>query len=166
MNLFNAFRNRRHSESQDPDAPVLSEADATLTGDYDRLGERDAVAGLSGRNQQELGAIETFERSHRGRSAVLNKLRYLQQPEPLPGYDALDADAIVAALATADVDTVKAVREYERKLLNRPSVMAAVAGSVRDRRDAAAPTDGRPATEQPLVEGNGLPPRPKPEQLS
>jgi hypothetical protein len=165
MNIFKAFRGDRKAETQDPDAPVLSDADATLTADYDRLGERDAVAGLAGRNQEELAAIETFERSHRGREAVLNKLRYLQQPEPLPGYDALDSDAIVEALATADVNTVKAVREYERKLLNRPAVMAAVASAVREERAAAGPIKDRPSAMPPLVEGNGLPPRQPPEQL-
>jgi hypothetical protein len=163
MKLFKAFRSDRRSEAQDPDAPVLSDADATLTSDYERLGERDAVAGLTGRNQEELAAIETFERSHRGREAVLNKLRYLQQPEPLPNYDALDPEAIVEILATADSNTVKAVREYERKLLNRPTVMAAVASAVRVQRAEVAPADGLPPALTPFVEGNGHPPRTKPD---
>ena len=162
MSLFDAFRNGKHGGAEDPDAPPLSEADAALTGDYGRLGERDAIAGLAGHNQEELGAIETFERSHRGREAVLNKLRYLQQREPFPGYDELDADAIAKTLVDADVETVKAVREYERKLQNRPAVMAAVARAIRELR-GKLPAEGEDVVQPPVV-GNGLPPRVQPEQ--
>ena len=52
------------------------------------LNERQAVAELAGFNQVELTAIETFERSHRGR-------------EPLPDYDGLEPDAIVEVLSNA-----------------------------------------------------------------
>ena len=90
MNLFTKFRNGSQRELGDSDAPALSASDADLTERYERLNERDAVTELGQLCQADLGAIETFERSHGDRSAVLNKLRYLRQPEPLPGYDQLE----------------------------------------------------------------------------
>jgi hypothetical protein len=46
---------------------------------------------------------------------VLDKLRYMRGGEPLPGYDALTTEEIAKALAGAEAETVKAVRDYERK---------------------------------------------------
>jgi hypothetical protein len=54
---------------------------------------------------------------------VLEKLRYMQGSEPLPGYDALTPEQIAEALADADAETVRAVRDYERKFAHRRSVM-------------------------------------------
>jgi hypothetical protein len=130
MNLFTKFRNGSQRELGDSDASALSASDADLTERYERLNERDAVTELGQLCQSDLGAIETFERSHRDRSAVLNKLRYLRQPEPLPGYDQLEPAAIAVALADADTPTVKLVREYERKMQGRPSVLKAVSLSL------------------------------------
>ena len=45
-------------------------------------------------SQVELAAIETYERSHRNRPEVLDKLRYMRGSEPLPGYDALSPEQI------------------------------------------------------------------------
>ena len=59
--------------------------------------------------------METYERAHGNRPAVLEKLRYMRGTEPLPGYDALTPEQIAEALAGADAETVKAVRDYERK---------------------------------------------------
>ena len=58
---------------------------------------------------------------------MLNRLRWLRGNEPLPGYDALDSDEIVRALAGADAATVKAVRSYERHHRDRRDVRAEVA---------------------------------------
>jgi hypothetical protein len=54
---------------------------------------------------------------------VLEKLRYMHPSEPLPGYDALSPEQIAEALADADAETVKAVRDYERKFGKRQQVM-------------------------------------------
>ena len=43
-----------------------------------------------------------------------DKLRYMRGSDPLPGYDALSPDEIATALSGAEVETVKAVRDYER----------------------------------------------------
>jgi hypothetical protein len=54
---------------------------------------------------------------------VLHKLGYMRTSEPLPGYDALSPEQIDKALAGADAETVKAVREYERKFGHRKQVL-------------------------------------------
>ncbi len=169
MNFLKTIRSMRSGAAPDaasPDAPP-SDADQALTDRYTKLSERQAVAQLSQFNQTELTAIEEFERTHRERDAVLDKLRYLRQPEPLPDYDALEPGAIATALAGADTETIKAVREYERKFQNRPTVNAEIVAAIRRLRPAAAAgADGPPAPdppEQPLVVGNGLPIKVRPE---
>jgi hypothetical protein len=77
--------------------------------------------------------VESYERSHRGREVVLNKLRYMRGSEPFPGYDALSVEEILAALEEADLETIGRVRGYERKFANRPRVLRAVAGVRRSR---------------------------------
>jgi hypothetical protein len=45
---------------------------------------------------------------------VLDKLRYMRGREPLPGYDALSLEEIVAALEEADLATIRKVRNPMR----------------------------------------------------
>ena len=90
---------------------------------YDRLGDKQIGARLSQLSQVELAALETYERAHANRPVVLDKLRYMRGSEPLPGYDALTTEQIAEALADADTETVKAVRDYERKFGHRQSVL-------------------------------------------
>jgi hypothetical protein len=90
---------------------------------YDDLDGKQVSERLSQLSQVELAAVETYERAHGNRPAVLDKLRYMQGTEPLPGYDALTPEQIAEALAGADADTVRAVRDYERKFRQRQAVM-------------------------------------------
>ena len=85
------------------------------------------IAHLSRLTQAELAAVEADERSHRKRPVVLNRLRWLRGTEPLPGYDALESDEIVRALAGVDQATLKGVRSYERRHRDRPDVRAEIA---------------------------------------
>ena len=85
------------------------------------------IARLSRLTQVELAAVEAHERSHRERPVVLNRLRWLRGTEPLPGYDALEPDEIVRALADADQATLKCVRSYERRHRDRRDVRAEIA---------------------------------------
>jgi hypothetical protein len=94
---------------------------------YDQLDGKQVFPQLSQLSQVELAAVEAHERSHRNRPIVLNRVRWLRGSEPLPGYDALETDAIVGALADADAQTVKAVRSYERHHRDRQAVRAEVA---------------------------------------
>jgi hypothetical protein len=115
---------------------------------YDQLDGNHLIPQLSHLSQVELAAVEAHERSHRERPVVLNRLRWLRGSEPLPGYDALDSDEIVRALAGADAATVRAVRSYERHHRDRREVWAeaarvlptarASAGQDRAREDKAA----------------------------
>jgi hypothetical protein len=146
MNLLNAFRNGGR-KADDASAPDLGD-NQNMVDRYAALGEREAVAELGQLNQAELIVVEEYERSHRDRSAVINKLRYLRQPEPLPGYDALDGKDVAAALADVDVPTLKAVREYERKMQARATVLQEVTNALHRATAAAGP---------PPVVGNGLP---------
>ena len=104
---------------------ATSDTELAIDG-YDRLDARKVVAQLPQHSQAELATIETHERSHKDRAAVLNKLGYLLGDEPLPGYDTLDPEQIATALDGADLDTAKRIREYERKFKRRSSVLDAV----------------------------------------
>lgn len=109
------------------------------------------VDGLSEHTQVELEAVESYERSHKARQPVFDKLRYLRGPEPLPGYDALGNEEIRAAVETADLATVKRVRAYERKFRNRPGVLEVVDRVRRARRKAspASVADYQPNSASP-----------------
>jgi hypothetical protein len=128
-------------------------ADATPTEEtrlpfagYDRLGAKELVARLAEHSQVELAAVERYERSHKGRAAVFDKLRYLRGREPLPGYDALSAEEILAAVQKADSATIKRVRGYERKFRKRPRVLDEV-DRIRHARRAAEPARTVPSYE-------------------
>ena len=86
---------------------------------YDQLKDKQISDQLSELSQVDLATIETYERAHASRPAVLEKLRYMRGSEPLPGYDELTPDEIATALAGANAKTVRAVRDYERKFGRR-----------------------------------------------
>ena len=101
---------------------------------YDGLKTKNVVASLSSRSQVELAEIESYERAHENRRVVFDKLRWLRQDEPLPGYDALSSEEVVAMLDEADVTTIKRVRGYERKFAARRVVLDEVTRLHRKRR--------------------------------
>ena len=101
---------------------------------YDGLKTKNVVASLSSRSQVELAEIESYERAHENRRVVFDKLRWLRQDEPLPGYDALSSEEVVATLDEADVTTIKRVRGYERKFAARRLVLDEVTRLHRKRR--------------------------------
>jgi hypothetical protein len=131
-----------------PDAspiPERSDHEAQLPfAGYDRLNARQVRDGLSGHSQVELEAVESYERSHEAREAVLNKLRYLRGSEPVAGYDALSVEEIFAVVRDADLETITRVRGYERKFANRPRVLDEV-GRVHRERRALQPASAAPA---------------------
>jgi hypothetical protein len=155
MSFLDTMRSRR-SGAPDADSPetALAEGDQSLVDRFAKLGERDAVQELVKFNQAELTVIEDFEHSHRSRKSVLDKLHYLRQPEPLPNYDALEPAAITEALEGAPIDTVKAVRDYERKHQNRTAVKQEVLGTM---------SESRARMMAETAEANGLPIKEEPE---
>jgi hypothetical protein len=114
---------------------------------YDRLDVHRLIPQLRLRSQVELADIDAYERSHGQRRPVLDKLRYLRNDEPIAGYDGMSVDQIVAALGSADVRTLDAVRDYETKLRLRGEVLAPVA----DLRRQAARIPGAPEAEPETV---------------
>jgi hypothetical protein len=127
MTFLDRLRDRSSlEEAGDPGPPEASSPEAgqlPIPG-YDQLDAKLVVARLSQLSQVELGAVEAYERSHKDRKALLDKLRYMRTSEPLAGYDALDSEGILKALAGADTNTVKAVRDYERKFKHRHAVLS------------------------------------------
>ena len=115
-----------HSALGAPDQELGAEPGLPFPG-YDRLDSRKVLDALSDHSQIELAAVEAYERAHKNREAVLDKLRWMRGSEPMPGYDALGAEEIVNALERADLTTIKKVRGYERKFANRPLVLEAAA---------------------------------------
>ena len=61
---------------------------------YEGLKTKEAIASLSSRSQVELAEIESYEHAHQNRLSVFDKLRWLRQDEPLPGYDALSSSEV------------------------------------------------------------------------
>ncbi len=108
---------------------------------YDDLKAKELIASLSSHSQVELAEVESYERNHEGRQAVFDKLRWLRQEEPLPGYDALSSGEVVSALDKADVVAIKRVRGYERKFGARREVLDEVARLHRERRVPLASRD-------------------------
>lgn len=110
---------------------------------YDGLKTKDLIASLSNRSQGELAQIESYERDHEDRESVFNKLRWLRGDEPLPGYDALSVDEVIAVLAKADVPALKRVRGYERKFGSRRDVLEEVDRLHKQRQGPLVPRDQR-----------------------
>ena len=108
---------------------------------YDRLKTKEVVASLSSRSQVELTEIETYEHAHENRLSVFDKLRWLRQDEPIPGYDALSSGEVVAALEESDLAAIKRVRGYERKFRARREVLEEVDRLHRERRAPLASRD-------------------------
>ena len=126
MKIRDAFRGRSSNHDATAD-PGDTSAEGLAIGSYDRQSPDHINEQLPRLSQIELTAVDEHERANRARPEVLNKLRYMRQPEPVEGYDALEAREVKAMLAGADGQTVRAVRDYERKFRNRPDVRAEAA---------------------------------------
>jgi hypothetical protein len=137
MKILDALRNFRSHSEVTGEKSSSSDAELPIPG-YDRLDDKEVGARLHGLSQVELAAVETYERSHKDRREVLAKLHYMHTIEPLPGYDALSAEQIVEVLAGADAETVRAVRDYERKFGHRPQVAEAAARALPTAKPSAA----------------------------
>ena len=129
---------------------------------YDRLDDREVIDGLSDHSQVELEAVESYERSHQEPRACAGQAALHARTEPLPGYDALSVEEIVAALREADLATIKKVRGYERKFANRPDVLEEV---VRVHQPSGKPTR-EPRARIPAAERTSTGPRVSPERAA
>lgn len=120
---------------------------------YDQLDDKEVSDRLAQLSQVELAAVEAYERAHENRPAVLNKLRYMRTSEPVPDYDTLTPEQIAEALAGADAQTVKAVRDYERKFRHRRSVLDEAARVLPSSRESAGEERARKDKATLLREG-------------
>ena len=137
------FPKLHHGDEEEPDQ--ADDAGAPFPG-YDRMDEKELIAGLHRHSQAELDEIDAYERAHQSRIRVLNKLHYLHQREPLPGYDGLSAAEVIEALEEADLATLKRIRGYERRFADRPDVLDAVEVVRRKREGDEPPRGGYRAT--------------------
>src|SRR4051812_18782596 len=104
MRLFRNSSQQPASANGDAAAPASSApGDSLGIAGYDGLDAKQLAALLPERSQIELTAIEEHERAGQGRAAVLDKLRYLREHEPVPGYDALSTEQVVTQLQSADL---------------------------------------------------------------
>ena len=99
--------------------------------------------------QVQLDACEAYERGHLNREAVLQKLRYMHSRQPWQGYDDMPEEEILARLQTADDETIKHVRDYERKFGRRPAIHDAAMHEHHARQASA------PATDAPTYQAGG-----------
>jgi len=153
MKILEALRRRRTPADAPADHAGPPDADELPIAGYDKLDHAQVVARLERLPQVELAAVEAYERSHANRAEVLDKLRYMRMDEPLPGYDALGPDQIAQALVGADAETVKAVRDYERKFRHRPEVMDEAMRVLPTAKASAGEDRAREAREARVREG-------------
>jgi hypothetical protein len=141
MKILDRLRNRPPRPAGDVGSAEVSAHEQSLPiPGYDRLNSKQVTGQLAQLSQVELATVDFYERAHGNRPAVLDKLRYMRGREPLPGYDALRLDQIAKALSGADAETVKAVRDYERKFAHRRQVIEEAARIL-----PAAPASAREA---------------------
>ena len=153
MKILDALRKRRsHAEAPRDDPSAPDAAELPFPG-YDKLDHKEIGARLHELPQAKLDAVESYERSHRNRREVLDLLRYMHSREPLPGYDALSPEQIVEALADANAETVKAVRDYERKFKHRQQVMNEAARVLPTAPPSAGEVQAREETETRVRKG-------------
>ena len=157
MSILN--RNNGHSA---PEAATngIPEGDGQLPiPRYDRLGDKEVASQLSGLTQVELATVEQYELANGKRKIVLEKLRYLRMSEPLPNYDTLESAQVIEALQGADGQTLREVRDYERKFQRRQAVSEAIAAMLptsqlsEGERQAQAEKDERVRTRPEPGEG-------------
>jgi hypothetical protein len=131
MSLLNSLRYGFSGDDAPSGASKADRSDASqpLPG-YDRINVKHLIPDLSKHSQIELTAIDTYERSHKKRAPVFDKLRYLRGKEPLQGYDALGVKEILTGLEGADMATLRRTRVYERKFQRRPDVLENVAAAL------------------------------------
>ena len=104
---------------------VLAEEEWLPIRNYNDLSAYEIAEQLPRLSQTELAIIEGYERTHAGRTTVLNKIAELRGDEPCPGYDTMSAEEIRARLRDADPELAQRVLDYERRHRARTTVITA-----------------------------------------
>jgi hypothetical protein len=80
---------------------IAPAADEPVPG-YDGMRTDSLMASLPGHSRTELASIQSYERTHRNRKTVMNKLRRLRVAEPrVPKDKGLSSEGVTAALRRA-----------------------------------------------------------------
>ena len=104
---------------------AVASADDLAIARYDTLTAEEIAGRLASLSQIDLSKVDAYERKNQNRSTVLSRIETLRGDEPWTGYDELTAPEAQAALADADDERAKKVREYERAHKNRAGVLRA-----------------------------------------
>ena len=91
--------------------------------DYDSLNVSEITSKLSGLTQTELAKVYKYEQAHDNRRTVLDAIDAKLIELPLPTYDALTAEEIVARLENLSQDELKLIRRYESGTKSRTTVL-------------------------------------------
>ncbi|MDQ0931006.1 hypothetical protein [Streptomyces turgidiscabies] len=103
---------------------VRREEDLPIPG-FSQLSTEQITRRLRSLSQLDLTVIEGYERTHANRRRVLEAIEQLHEATPWTGYDALDADDIIASLRDAPTGVARQVREYEQRHRQRQEVVSA-----------------------------------------
>ncbi|KOV77490.1 hypothetical protein ADL01_15865 [Streptomyces sp. NRRL WC-3618] len=103
---------------------VRREEDLPIPG-FSQLSTEQITRRLRTLSQLDLTVIQGYERTHANRKRVLKAIEELHEATPWTGYDALDADDIIASLGDAPTGVARQVREYERRHRQRQEVVSA-----------------------------------------
>jgi ferritin-like metal-binding protein YciE len=103
----------------------LREDDRLPIPGYDALNAGQAVSRLGDLSQAQLQAVAAYERGHRKRRSVLERIAALEGPEPIDGYDEMSEIDVVSRLRDATPPTVAQVRDYESRHRRRVAVLEA-----------------------------------------
>ena len=109
-----AERQRKRSAGAEEQLPIPR---------YRSLNREEILNELSELSQSDLAKIDSFERNHENRAAVLSRINVLRGGEPWPGYDELTVAEIEAVLNEGDYQRAQDVLAYERAHQNRPAVV-------------------------------------------
>ena len=93
--------------------------------DYDDRTAEEIVRKLKGFSQHELRKIAAYERKHKNRETITDKITKLTADEPWAGYDEQNVEVIEKALRDATKETAQSVRAYERGHKDREGVLEA-----------------------------------------
>jgi hypothetical protein len=100
VSIFGRLRLRAARRESGGGSRSPGPGDGLAIAHYDRLSEKKVIAQLAHLSRVELADVETYERSHRARPAVLERLHY-------------------ALLGGVDAATAKAVGDFERSAQRR-----------------------------------------------
>ena len=90
---------------------------------YDDLEAEQVLEHLGGLSQEALLKLGDYERAHRGRDEVLDRIAALTGDEPWPGYDEQTVPALQASFDDASRERLNTVITYERAHKNRADVL-------------------------------------------